>query len=430
MKPRAIIGLCAVVAATALSATELPEKWKHWSHFREIELPAIQDDDASDLVRVALPEELFKEARTNLADLRVVDANGRHVGYVVFDRGRGPEAEWRPTELLDVGFVAGEYTQVVADTGEGDVLHNRVEVTLPTADEEFFTWVEVAASQDLDTWRVVRDKAPLYRFRQKGFGRTVSVHYPRTRDRWLRLRLLDGDQAIAVERLRVAERVEDESELVDIRRSLVRSLESAEGESWWEPAGRLPAVPIAAARVETTSEAFHRPVKVSVSEDGKIWRQVGEGQIYRYPADESGSGEPPAEDEPTMTRQSLQVDVRNTAAPFWRVTVLDRDDPPIADLSVVLLQNRRYVVFRAAAGGAYRLAYGNRLARAPEYEIADLTSRDALATARLAELGDEQANDAWTSSEPFTERHPALMWAMLILAIAVLGGLALRSLRS
>jgi len=424
MRHRALIGLGLVVTASTLFAAELPEKWMHWSHYREIEIPEpTETTGSSALVRVAMPEGLFKEARSDLADLRVIDATGRDVGYVVFDRGRGPETEWRATELVDVGFVPEQYTQVVADTGEGDVLHNRVEVTLPAADEEFFTWVEVAASPDLETWRVVRDRAPLYRFHQKGFGRTVSVSYPRTRDRWLRLRLLRGEQAIAVERLRVAERIEDEGDLVDIHRSLARSPDSAEGESWWEPNGRLPAVPIAAARVETASPAFHRPVKVSVSDDGRMWRQVGEEQIYRYPADETDAGAA------GVTHQSLQIDVRNTAAPFWRVTVLDRDDPPIDDLAVSLMQNRRYVVFRTAGGGSYRLVYGNPRAEAPEYEIAELTSRDALATARLAELGAERANAAWTSSEPFTERHPALMWAMLVLAIAVLGGLALKSLR-
>ena len=94
------------------------------------------------------------------------------------------------------------------------------------------------------------------------------------------------------------------------------------------------------------------------------------------------------------------------------------------------MQNRRYVVFRAAPDGAYRLVYGNPGAEAPEYEIAALTSRDALAGARLAELGAEQTNDAWRSSEPFTERHPVLLWIVLGLAVAVIGGMALKALRN
>jgi hypothetical protein len=406
--------------ANAASDADLPPEWKHWSHFRGIEVPP----PPSKLVRVALPEALFTHSRSDLADLRVLDASGEDVGFVLFDRGSGRETEWRATELTDAGFVPDEYTQVVADTGEGDALHNRVQVTLPEAEEEFFTWVEVAASQDGKTWRVVRDKAPLYRFGRHGFGRTHAIHYPRTRDRFLRLRLLEGQVEIDVERLRVAEKIEDESELIDIRRALLRNPESSEGESWWEPNGPMPEVPIAAVRVETASEAFHRPVKVSVSDDGQTWQQVGEGVIYRYRAEESSPG-----DEPGSTRQSLQVDVKNTASPFWRATILDRDDPPIADLEVVLMQSQRYLVFRPSPGTTYRLAYGNANAEAPEYEIAELTSRDSLLGARLAELGGEQANEAWTSSEPFSERHPVILWLMLGVAILVLGGMALKALR-
>jgi hypothetical protein len=418
----AVVGM-----ATVASAAELSREWRHWSRFREIQIDVPGETDpgaAETLVRAAVPEALFKSARSDLADLRVVDDRGEDVGYVLYASGRGPETAWRPTELSDVGFVPGSYTQVVADTGDQGTVHNAVEVTLPLAEEEFFTWVEVAASEDRETWRIVRGKAPLYRFRQRGFGRAVSIHYPRTRDRWLRLRLLGGGEEVPIERLRVAERVDEESELVPIRRGLARLPDAPEGESWWQPHGRMPSVPIASVRVATDRDAFFRPVTVSVSEDGKTWREVGRGQVYRYGLDESAQlGEPAA------LRQSLQVNVKNTAAPFWRVVVFDRGDPPIDDLAVTLLQNRRYVVFRPAAGSIYLLAYGNQRAEAPEYELRKITTRDQQANARPVELGPERANDAWVSPEPFTERHPAILWLALGLAVVVLGWLAIRALR-
>jgi hypothetical protein len=407
--------------AAGAQAAELPHAWRHWSHFREIQIDAA---DAG-LMRVPVPEAVFKKAQSDLADLRLIDDRGEEVGYVVYATGRGPETAWRPTELSDVGFVPGSYTQVLADTGEDGSLHNAVQVTLPQAEEEFFTWVEVAASENRETWRIVRDRAPLYRFRQRGFGREVAISYPRTRDRWLRLRLLQGDAEIAVERLRVAERVEGDRELVRIRRVLARRTDSPSGESWWEPHGTLPRVPVAAVRVATDRDAFFRPVTVSVSDDGKLWRDVGRGQVYRYGLDattEAGGA-------PKAVRQSLQVSVGNTAAPHWRVVILDRGDPPIADLEVSLLQNQRYVVFRVASGRSYRLIYGNRRAEAPEYELGQITSRDQQANAALAELGSEVANDAWVSPEPFTERHPVILWLALGLTVAVLGWLAIRALR-
>lgn len=418
--------LCAigiVAGDVVVTASELPAEWRNWSHSREIEFGVL---DERSLVRVAIPEALFEEARSDLADLRVVDATGETVGYVLFQRGTGPETAWRPTELSDVGFVPGSHTQLVADTGDEGALHNAVEVTLPQGEGEFFAWVEVAASPDGETWRIVRARAPLYRFRQRGFGRTVSISYPRTRDRWLRLRLRWQEEEVAVERLRVAERLDEDRELTRLRRSLTRNADSPAGESWWEAPGDMPEVPIAAVRVATSKESFHRPVTVSASEDGSQWRQVGAGNIFRFPPEEAGEGSP----ESMPIRQSLLVDVRHTASRLWRVTVFDRGDPPIADLTVSLMQNRRYVVFQAEPGGSYRLAYGNPRAEAPEYELASLTSRDALTTATLATLGASLANEGWVSGEPFTERHPVILWAALGLVVLVLGGMALRVLRT
>ena len=48
----------------------------------------------------------------------------------------------------------------------------------------------------------------------------------------------------------------------------------------------------------------------------------------------------------------------------------------------------------------------------------------------MAGLGAEVANAGWVSGAPFTERHPVLLWIALGLAVAVVAGLALRTLRS
>lgn len=418
-----------LVGASAAWAATLPPEWKHWSRFRDIRLEAEGGSRSDELVRLAVPETLFGAARSDLADLRVIDERGDQVGYVLFTRGRGPETAWREAELSDLGFVRDSYTQLVADTGEDGAVHNALEVTLPQGEEEFFTWAEVATSRDGEIWRIVRAKAPVYRFRERGFGRAATIRYPRTRDRWLRLRLLRDDAEVAVERLRVAERIQEDDELAGLRYPLARQADSPEGESWWEPDGELPPIPVAAARVETGQESFHRPVTVEASDDGREWRRVGAGNIFRFGSEQA---EPAGEEdmEAGDLPESLQIGVPETTAPFWRVIVLDRGDPPIPDLGVSLMQHRRYVVFRASPGRSYRLVYGNARAEAPEYEIGALTTRDALAAARLVDLGDEVANPAWVSSEPFTERHPAILWAALGLVVAVLAWMAVRALRS
>ena len=410
--------LFAVLVAGSLAAAELPKEWRNWSHFREV--GARSAGEPGELLSVVVPDDLYEHARSDLEDLRLIDQGGSEIGYVLHSPGRGLVHEWRKVGISDAGIVPDRYSQVVGDTGDGGSVHNAIEVTLEPGDEDIFAWAEVAASDDRETWRIVRQRAPLYRFDEEGFRGPITIRYPRTHDRWLQLRLFDEGEEILVEKLRVAEKGDSEVPRIAIRRGMTLRSHAPDGESIWEPHGTLPLMRISGVRVETAREEFHRPIVVSVGDDGETWRQVGRGHVYRFRA---------AEGEDLSQRQSLEVEVRETAARYWRVTVLDRGDPPIDDLDVKLLRDRQSIVFKPGTQGPLRILYGNQRAETPEYELAKLTTKDELEAAREAELFREQANDGYVSSEPFTERHPVILWLALGLAVVVLGGLALKSLR-
>ena len=247
----------------------------------------------------------------------------------------------------------------------------------------------------------------------------MSISYPPTRDRWLRLRLLDGGDTIPVESVRVTQRVEEDPELVPIEAQLVLNEGSPDDESWWEPDDLLRTIPVSAVVFETDREAFHRGVCVFVSDDGERWTTAGSGAIYRYEEPESGDRK--------LAR--LRVSVPEAASAMWRVAILDRDDAPIDDLQVSFLRNVRHLVFRSEPGRSYRLIYGNPLVEAPEYEIGRIVGRERQASAPVAGLAEEVRNSAWVSGAPFTERHPVLLWVALGLAVVSIAGLALKTLR-
>ena len=65
---------------------------------------------------------------------------------------------------------------------------------------------------------------------------------------------------------------------------------------------------------------------------------------------------------------------------------------------------------------------------APRYDYSELFT--AQTDAAQAAAGPEQPNPAYQprpDTRPFTERHPAMLWIVLIAVIALLGGIALRS---
>jgi hypothetical protein len=329
---------------------------------------------------------------------------------------------YHQNETIDIGYVTGRYTQAVADNGENNAVHNEVTIQLLNRKEEFFAWTEISSSSDYETWRTLRTRAPLYHFREAREGQAMRLSYPSTRDRWLRIRLLREDKAVPIAFLRLGD-IETgvEVDLEDAGLELALREDSPENESWWEFRSERKTGWIDGVRVETLREEFHRPVKVSVSDDGETWEEVGRSLVYRLLHREDGDG---------TQRESLQAEFPvGGSSRFWRVAVLNGDDAPIEDLQVTLLRRFRSVVFRPQAGLTFRLLYGHPRANDPSYELRHLLDPDQMDAAPLGALGAEEENSGFVSSEPFSERHPMLLWIALALSVLVLAGMAVKSLR-
>ncbi len=116
------------------------------------------------------------------------------------------------------------------------------------------------------------------------------------------------------------------------------------------------------------------------------------------------------------------------AATQWTVSIDNGDDAPLALTDVRLEMAERRLCFDAAAGASYALFYGDPALTAPRYDYATLFVPEA--DAALANPGPEENNPRYQprrDGRPFTERHPALLWLALLLVVAVLGGVAVKT---
>jgi hypothetical protein len=114
----------------------------------------------------------------------------------------------------------------------------------------------------------------------------------------------------------------------------------------------------------------------------------------------------------------------------WTVAIENGDDAPLTLESVRLQMLQRSLCFEAAPNTRYMLFYGDPALAAPRYDYAKLFTLQA--DASTATAGPEQPNPIYEPRpdvRPFTEKHPALLWMVLIAVIALLGGIALRSAR-
>jgi hypothetical protein len=359
--------------------------------------------------------DVFGYAQENLADLRVVNQDFEEIPYVLFARRAQKSRKWLTGRMTETGFVPGGYNQLIMDTGSEEALHNRVEVRLEESD--FFAWVEVAVSDDLEEWRIVREKVPIYRFQAEGVS-AWTLSYPESRSRWIRLRILYGDEQLQIESARVAEEVVEEAEYMDLPLQMGLLASDSSDSLWHVDTGR-DNVAVSAVRFEAEQTEFHRVVRLSTSPDAEEWKMVGEGNIYRIHDTDK--------DDPWRT--SLTVEFPEARGRYFQLTVLNRNDAPVQGLRPILQTTPHRVIWRQARGASYRLLYGNSRARAPRYDLSELTSRSELENSIPGRLGPEELNMGYVSPEPWTERHPLVLWLALVAAVLILGVLAIRSLK-
>ncbi|MGH9812357.1 MAG: DUF3999 family protein [Candidatus Acidiferrales bacterium] len=417
-----LLALVLLLQASPLPASFAPpsgaldKPWNQWRYSRPLELDPNQ---TGALARVPVPPGVYAQGRPRLDDLRLVDDAGQEVPYVLYARQRTEQRQWRATQLEDIGYVEGQHTQAIADLGENPEPHNTL--TLDSTENNFFARVEVSTSDDRRTWAVVREGAPIYRFRQDQLEGNQVVTYPDSRARYLRLKISRPETRpflpFQLVGCRVAQRVVEEAERATFPATLAPDAAAAPKQTAWV-ADLGGVVPVAEVRFETPAAGFHRPVQLSASTDGQNWFLVGSGEIYRLA---SPPGDAPLE--------NLRVEFSETETRYLRVAVFNRNDPPLEGLRAEIFFTPRHLVFRPSSGRSYRLLYGNPVAEKPKYELARLIHAEQMQAAPLAALGPEVATPNWSDPRPWTEQHPWLLWAALALAVVVLGALALRSLR-
>src|SRR5260370_11448714 len=139
-----------------------------------------------------------------------------------------------------------------------------------------------------------------------------------------------------------------------------------------------------------------------------------------------------------MVRAGQKIDSEVQAIDFSavgqktiQVIIHNGDDPPLKISGARLQQHERRIYFDAPAAGELTLYYNDEKLERPVYDYAKLFQQEKNAAA--AQLGAEVVNAAYTGrpdDRPWSERHPVVLWIAIVAAVAVLGALALRSMRT
>jgi hypothetical protein len=375
---------------------------------------------------VAIRPGIFVHAAHGLVDLRLYHG-GVETPYILRKAEPAADAE-QAVALVNLGRRGG---QTVFDAAMPAGEYS--DVALDVTGQNFIATVMVSGSQTQSGEAQTHIGAyTIFDLTREKLGRSTVLHLPRSDFRFLHFRM-DGpiapEQVKGLKVLRVAAsqpRYVTVAESSDVeqkgRESVIRFTVPAH-----TPVDRVVFVPGA------SPADFSRDVRIRVQPV--------------MPAKASDSEEPPAplesygnvlrihrvEQGHRLNEERLNVvapgGVPDTAS-RWTVTIDNGDDAPIALRAARLEMVERDLCFHAEGGADYTLYYGDSALQAPQYDYATLfVAQPDAATAKLGPEVENPAYEPRPDTRPFTEKHPGLMWAALVLVILLLGVIALRSAR-
>jgi len=409
----AALAILVLIPLATFAISALPAAWNHWRYWRAIELPAT---DSTRLAQVMVAEEVFLRSGSALDDLRVIDDRGNETPYAVFTLDGAKKTENLAATLHERSFVPGEYTQAVIEIKGDAPFHNSLEIETP--EQNFIEWVSMDAGDDARTWRIVQDRAPIFRFTKEGREGTRTVHYSDNNARYLRVRIFDGEKQFPIVGVEVFHEVSGPEERAPLEAKLTQDAHAAAGESIWtaDLGGR--GIPASEVRFEVAPMEFVRCVNLSASDNNKEWRSLTSGQIYRF-----------RQGKKIQEALTVPIPYGGTSARYWRVTVENGNDAPLSIAAVQLLMTPRHLMFEQQPGRNYSLIYGQERAGAAKYDLGERMNEELRRSAIPGKLGSEEVNADWVDPRPWTETHEVVLWGVLLIAVIAIGFTAIQSMR-
>jgi hypothetical protein len=388
-------------------------------------------------VAVVLDRDVYESAREDLGDLRIVDAVDRAVPYLLERVGEEPPAVTTPV-LLNRGFARGKSATVTVDF-EGPVLKRDLVLSLSGDNFRRRVLVEGKGRHD-DAWTTLTDSAYVFAVPPSAGGpgrlpgearRYETVTLPENNHQFLRVTVFRGQderEEMEIRDVRAGTVPSRRPREVPLTPRLLRTEDTFRHETLLTLDLGARHQPFRAVVLDVADTRFFRGVTLEAQADpapsarpvtpSPSWRWLAECAIYRY--EEAGR---------TAERLRLEVPGRERKL---RLRIHNRDDAPLEVRGVSVAVPVERLAFEAAPGSQYRLRYGAAGLRAPAYDLPRTVGDVALWTASAEEgrLGPPVRVPAVEAAVPWTERHPALLWAGLVATVVVLGLVTRRALRA
>jgi hypothetical protein len=361
------------------------------------------------VVGFTIPPDLYKAARADLADLRLVGEDGTEVPFDIWTDPPSEHVTQVPAELQKTKR-GEEFRLVVFDTGETPVTHSRI--TIKTLTKNFRRPVNVEASRTTEFWENLRVGAFLWS--EVEGGRTVerlSVDYPTATHRYVRLAQPPEDELLAGVEATLENVTRHEGGVDVVYDGSARSREDAQTKETAVSVDLGGPVPHTRLELVTTEPRLHRWATAEESSDESTWQFLGAEEIDRRATSALASG--PAEGD-------MSIEFPEKMARYVRVRVHNYTENPIPFSGMKVYALRREVRFQAEANKPYWLYYGNEEAgsRAFTPKVAEGTT--AIPAGGVIAIGREEPSPTYGVEPGLFDRIPPFLIFGAVGAIVLL----------
>jgi|tagenome__1003787_1003787.scaffolds.fasta_scaffold20957406_2 hypothetical protein len=406
---RPLVSAVLLLGAVLVFAADAPEaSVPYFTNSRDVTSSA-----AAPTNYFVIDEEIWSHARPDLADIRLLGSDNHEVPYVLLTKGSSKQVEEMPAKVEELGR-SGDQTTFVLEMGENSDF-NRVNLTIDT--KNFVTQATVDGMDDLRDPKPVRmGPFTLYDFSKEHLGSNFALNLPDSRFRFLRVRVGKEISPADVKGASVANETESKALYTDLAEITGSQQKKHTTVLTWKA---NKAVPLDRVTFDVDGVNFMRPVHVE-DEKGNI---IASGQISRIKMQAHGR---------LVQSEDLSVSTNGAHSSQYSIVVENGDDAPLKIRRVIPQVIERRVYFQPNGVARLTAYYGDEKLNAPIYDYAKLFQTSSEAEAAEAKLGPGQHNTAYTGrpdERPWTDRHPEVLWAAMILAVAGFGFIALRSLK-
>lgn len=391
---------------------------KKWRYEKEIKIEGVT---YLTYVLFSFDEEVFANAKPNLADIRVITQDLEETPFKLLVEKEYYVREFHPIKILNQSFIPGEYQFFIADLQEAGILHNQIKIL--TTSLNFRREVIIEGSNDQENWFVLNDKGHIYDYSPPKFEfkqQDTTINYPECTYRYLKITIITkGEEPLEITGAEVYRQVTVAARKINYPTNIInQGIDEEHRISFVVVDLGTSGLPSNSLRITTTDTNFSREVALEGSNDNQNWQVVKyRDVIFSFST-------------PKFTGSKLNVDYPESNFRYLKLTIFNKDDKPINITGAAVSGILRKVLFKYDPSKSYKLYYGNPAARYPQYDIEALFPYLEIKDLPQFSLGPQINNPLFEEISPppppFTERYAWLLIVVLTIIVLILLWLVVR----